>query len=95
MKFCVETSRGNAGDEIISRYPYLQSFNPIEVPYKDSYGDDKIRTYIEVVFLAEILDLIDRFKESIIIHPKTDWTEYVNGKYDCEYIIEIYDDWRE
>lgn len=95
MKVCVETSHGYAGDEVLSRYPYLQNFNPIEVPYKDYYGDDKIRTYIEVAFLAEIIDLIDQTGESIIIHKKDDWIEGLNGKYDCDYIIEIYDDWRE
>lgn len=95
MKICVTTSRGTEGHEIVDRYPCLERFNPIVTPYKDAYGDDKNKLYIEICFLADILDIMDGTKVSVVIHKKDDWMEECFGKYDCDYIIEIYDDWRE
>ena len=95
MKVCVETSRGNKGDKIVDRYPCLKCFNLIEIPYKDYYDDDKIKSYIEIESLGDILMLMDLTKHGIVFHRKSDWDEKMHGKYDCDYIIEIYDDWRE
>lgn len=95
MKVCVEATSRGVGCAVADRYPCLKEFNLIEVPYKSVGGLDRIRSYIEIAFLSDILDIMNGTGESVVIHKKDDCMEKCFGKYDCDYIIEIYDDWRE
>ena len=91
MKIGIKATSIDGYGILIEKYPRLKQFNYTEDVEIGNNGVKLITSYIEIDSLDDIISLIENVYEDIVIMRKPEWT----NRYDCDYIIEIYDDWRE
>ena len=95
MKFAIEATSLQKRDKgIAEKYPCLKDFNLTWGVVHDSCFDwpDEVVPYITIETPGDLAMLIDSTGEDIIIRKKREWEQ---EEYETDFIIEIYDDWRE
>lgn len=91
MKVGIRATSIDDCDTLIKKYPSLKRFNHTEDIVIGNNGLKRFIGYIEINSLDDIISLIETVDQEIVFMRKPEW----NNRYDCDYIIEIYDDWRE